>query len=581
MAPLQIMAAADPDLLDLPWELPLEEWPDERLAALPRGISRHVVRFVRLSGRVIAVKEINEHLARREYELLRMLNRLDVPCVEPFGVISGRTTRDGEPLDPVLITKHLQFSLPYRALFSQALRPDTASRLIDAAAVLLVRLHLTGFWWGDVSLSNTLFRRDAGAFAAYLVDAETGELHDSLSDGQREHDLDVARVNIAGELMDLAAGAMLEATVDPIEASQLIVDRYRELWGELTEPESFEAGERWRVAARIQRLNFLGFDVGELALSTDVGGTTVQIQPKIVDAGHHSRRLLRLTGLDVGENQARRLLNDLDSYRAATDRQGDDEEIVAHEWLTGVFEPVVRAVPRDLKRKLEPAEVFHEVLEHRWYESERRGHDLTLPEAVQLYVETVLRHKPDEASVLGVDTQAMPVISRPSSWAAEQLSRVAPEPPSTRARALTPGCSPVGPRSRTARCRRPRRRSATRWRRASVSRRRRRRSGGRAGTAPRPRRRRPARPGRPRPPPTTATSRRPRRDRRRGTPPPGSPAAPGSGWEPGRRAPAPPPRPTSSTPPRSCPRPAAAEPPRRGRRRPPWSGRRLPGSAGR
>ena len=70
--------------------------------------------------------------------------------------------------------------------------------------MLLVRLHLAGFFWGDVSLSNTLFRRDAGAFAAYLVDAETGELHDRLSDGQREHDLDIARVNIAGELMDLA-----------------------------------------------------------------------------------------------------------------------------------------------------------------------------------------------------------------------------------------------------------------------------------------------------------------------------------------------------------------------------------------
>ena len=78
----------------------------------------------------------------------------------------------------MLVTKHLQFSLPYRALFSQYLQPDTTRRLIDALAVLLVRLHLTGFYWGDVSLSNTLFRRDAETFAAYLVDAETGDLHD-------------------------------------------------------------------------------------------------------------------------------------------------------------------------------------------------------------------------------------------------------------------------------------------------------------------------------------------------------------------------------------------------------------------
>ena len=169
-------ARLDPALLDLPWDVPLEEWPKELLAALPRGISRHVVRFVRLSGRVLAVKEIKAELALREYNMLRMLQRLDQPCVVPLGVVKGRLDADGRPLDACLITAHLQFSLPYRALYSQTLRPDTAARLIDALAVLLVRLHLCGFWWGDVSLSNTLFRRDAGAFAAYLVDAETGEL---------------------------------------------------------------------------------------------------------------------------------------------------------------------------------------------------------------------------------------------------------------------------------------------------------------------------------------------------------------------------------------------------------------------
>ncbi|MGN6302182.1 MAG: DUF4032 domain-containing protein, partial [Angustibacter sp.] len=402
----------DPALLDLPWHLPLADWPESQLAALPRGISRHVVRFARLSGRVIAVTEIGEDLARREYGLLRLLRRLDVPAVEPVGVITGRMDAEGNPLDPALVTRHLQFSLPYRALFSQTLRPDTATRLVDALAVLLVRLHLTGFFWGDVSLSNTLFRRDAGSFAAYLVDAETGELRETLSDGQREHDLEIARVNIAGELMDLQAGGALEEEADPVAVSERIIHRYRSLWGELTAPESFEQGERWRVDARIRRLNELGFDVGELAIVTDIEGGTVQIQPKGVDAGHHSRRLLRLTGLDVGENQARRLLNDLDSYRAATDRQGDSEELVAHDWLSHVFEPVVRAVPQQLGSKLEPAEVFHEVLEHRWYLSERRGRDVPLREVVDDYVRTVLPKKPDEAAILGVDTQEMPVLPK-------------------------------------------------------------------------------------------------------------------------------------------------------------------------
>ncbi len=409
---LQITSAdPDPALLDLPWSVPLEEWPQRHLAALPRGISRHVVRFVRHGEAVLAVKEIGEALARREYALLRMLRRLGLPTVEPLGVVTGRHAPDGTPLDPALITRHLQFSLPYRALFSQALRQDTAARLVDALAVLLVRLHVAGFYWGDVSLSNTLFRRDAGAFAAYLVDAETGDLHDRLSDGQRGYDVELASMNIAGELMDLQAGELFDVDADVVAVAARIARRYEALWRELTEPESFEPGDRWRVDARIRRLNDLGFDVGELEISTDLDGTRVRVEPKVVDAGHHSRRLLRLTGLDVEENQARRLLNDLDAYAAATDAQAESEEIVAHRWLSECFEPVLRSVPRPLAHKLEPAEIYHEVLEHRWYMSEARHTDVGLAEAVASYVASVLPGKPDEQSILGVDTQEMPVLA--------------------------------------------------------------------------------------------------------------------------------------------------------------------------
>lgn len=398
-----------PALLGLPWRLPLEEWPEEILAALPRGISRHIVRFTRVEGRVVAVKEIKGDIARREYEMLRMLRRLDQPVVEPIGVVDGRIDLAGEPLDACLLTRHLQFSLPYRAMMSQTLRADTATRLLDALAALLVRLHLVGFWWGDVSLSNTLFKRNAGAFAAYLVDAETGELHDSLSDGQREHDLDIARVNIAGELMDLQAGGFVDERIDPVDISALILERYDLLWREVTAVERFDASKLFKVDDRIRRLNDLGFDVDELSMTTDIDGTSVQIQPKVVDAGHHSRRLLRLTGLDVEDNQARRLLNDLDSYQAATDRQNDDEEQVAHDWLTACYEPVIRAVPPELRGKLEPAEIFHEVLENRWYLSEAADHDVSIGDATQDYVRRILPAKPDEAAVVGVDTMSIPV----------------------------------------------------------------------------------------------------------------------------------------------------------------------------
>ncbi|NQX29797.1 DUF4032 domain-containing protein [Microbacteriaceae bacterium VKM Ac-2854] len=401
-------ATVDPALLDLPWQLSLMEWPDEYIAALPKGISRHTVRFAHLSGHVIAVKETTAEMAKREYEMLRTLQRMDVPCVEPGAVISNRTNDEGELLPAVLVTRHLKFSLPYRALFSQTLRPDTATRLVDALALLLVRLHIIGFFWGDVSLSNTLFRRDAGAFAAYLVDAETGQLYTGgLSNGQRENDLEIARVNIAGELLDLEAGGRVDDDLDPITVSDGIVAAYRSLWKELTGAESFATSERWRINDRVNRLNDLGFDIEELAIKTDEAGSTVRIQPKVVDAGHHQRRLLRLTGLDAQENQARRLLNDLDSYSAAYGKQDLDEEMVAHEWLAQVFEPVIRSIPRDLKGRLEPAEMFHQLLEHRWFMSQQQARDVPLAEAVTAYVKDVLRHRRDEATVIAPPTEAI------------------------------------------------------------------------------------------------------------------------------------------------------------------------------
>jgi hypothetical protein len=394
-------APDDPDLLFLPWDVPLEEWPADRLVALPRGISRHVVRFVRLHGVVYAIKEVPERLARREYQLLRDLERLGVPAVEAVAVVDGRASSTGESLEPALVTKHLQFSLPYRALFSSTLRPDTANRLLDALSLLLVQLHVVGFSWNDCSLSNTLFRRDAGAFAAYLVDAETGELHPSLSPGQRDYDLEVARTNIFGELSDLEAGGMLHESIEPLHTSDAVVRRYSLLWDELRKPLEVGPGERYLVDAHVRRLNDLGFDVAEMEVSREMGGPAVRVQPKVVDAGHHSRRLLRLTGLDVQENQARRLLNDLDTFRAELAMPEADEGVAAHRWVTEVFEPVVADIPRDQRGKLEPAEVFHEVLEHRWFLSERAGHDVGLDVATDAYVRDVLRAKPVEAAVLG------------------------------------------------------------------------------------------------------------------------------------------------------------------------------------
>ena len=401
---LRIVASRpDPALVTLPWSTPLEQWDDEVVVPLPRGLSRHVVRIVQLRDRIYAVKETQQEIAFREYRLLRDLQRLALPAVVPQGVVTGRTTAEGEELPAALLTQHLRFSLPYRSLFQHGLAPEQVPSLVDALVVLLVRLHLADFYWGDVSLSNVLFRRDAGGFAAYLVDAETGELKPTLSDRLREHDVTLGTENVYAELLDLAASGA--AGLDPDAVVERLRSRYDQLWHELTAREQFSAGEMWRIEQRIERLNDLGFDVEEVDIVTDFDGDQVTLQPRVVELGHHARELRQLTGLVVEDAQARRMLNDIAAYTASRGYGRLDREVVAQRWLHEIWEPIVAMIPPEQQGKLEPAEMFHEILVHRWFLSEQAGESVRLLDAARSYVATVLGEKPDEAIAADADAQ--------------------------------------------------------------------------------------------------------------------------------------------------------------------------------
>jgi hypothetical protein len=389
----------DPALVRLPWDVPLEEWGDDLVLPLPRGLSRHVVRFVRVGEHSCAVKETDELIARKEYHLLRDLQRLNLPTVVPQAVVTGRKDQAGEWLPSALVTRQLRWSLPYRALFSRGMRADSLPALIDALVVLLVRLHLAGFYWGDVSLSNALFRRSAGEFAAYLVDAETGELRPELSARQRDYDLTVGTENVFAELMDLQGANLLEQHIDPGEVVERLSERYGVLWDALTEARTFGADELWRMEQWLESLNKLGFDVDEMDILDEAEGSGFRVQPRVVEAGHHSRELRALTGLDVEEAQARRLLNDLASFSAHIGDPDSPREVIAHRWLTEIYEPLVAMMPASQRGRMEEAEFYHEVLEHRWYLSERSGREANIFDTAADYVATVLRDRPEEPAL--------------------------------------------------------------------------------------------------------------------------------------------------------------------------------------
>ena len=392
---LQIASPGEfPPGLDLPWQVPLERWEHPDLVRLTRGISRNVVRFVAHRDAVYAVKEMHERLAEREYGLLRSLVELGLPVVEP---VCLATERAGEGARGLLVTRYLDHSLPLRSLISGGASAGQAANLIDAVGDLLVRLHLAGFFWGDCSLSNTLFRLDAGHYAAYLVDAETGELHPSLSDGQRAHDLLIASENIAGELMDLQEGYGLPELIDPVGLAGTLAPAYERLWEEIQRVEVYPANRQDLVEARLRHLNALGFDIEEMEIETLPEGL-IQVRARPAEGGHHRRLVRQLLGLDAQENQARRLLNDMYAYRAwQTGVQGKDVPVVvsAYRWLHEIYRPTLEAVPAEQREKLEDPEIFHQILEHRWYMSEREGREVALDEVIPSYVKNILEPMPE------------------------------------------------------------------------------------------------------------------------------------------------------------------------------------------
>ena len=402
-----------PDVAELPVGVRLANW---ELPGIHRvlGVHRHEVKLVELGEVSYVVKELPDELAEREYRLLRQLADDGLPTVEVVATVTGRV--DDGPIDGLLITRHLDYSLPYRSLLSgRGLTiPFLGERLLDALVGLLVRLHLAGFFWGDCSLNNALFRRDAGTLSAYVIDVETGERHDRLTDGQRSLDLMIATDNVAGGLLDLQEAGRLTAEIDPFTVAQTIESRYADLWTELTGSEEFDpsgpADTHLRLRRRLDRLHGLGFDAEEIDVLTTDGDRSIRIVPRVVEHGFHAERLKGLTGLATGENQARRMLADIREYTADLQAEGTPvpESVAAVRWLDRRFEPIIAAIPGHLLVRLEAAEIFHQLLEHRWYLAERQGHDVSLEEALPSYLDEILVTSPDERLQLDELTAEIP-----------------------------------------------------------------------------------------------------------------------------------------------------------------------------
>jgi hypothetical protein len=378
-----VVRGGHPDFLDLPWEQSLAEWKHPRRLLLPKGISRHEVHFYGYETGTYAIKELPLRPARHEYAILRELEDMHAPAVKPVGLVERPWLDPHAESAAAVITRYLDYGFSYRELLSGPGFGERRNQMLNAFAELLVEMHLLGCYWGDCSLSNVLYRYDANAIEVTMVDAETSEIHPSLTDGQRESDIEIMITNVAGGMSDIAASHGIDLDKADIALGEDITARYRTLWNEVNEAPLVGPDERYLITERINRLNGLGFEVADVELVPEADGHRLRIQLKVAGRNYHSHRLRELTGVDAAENQARQILSDLHYFEASRDTQtATQKPVTAVRWRVEVFEPfLARLQALKDRRTDDPVQAYTDFLHHRYLMSTDSGRDVPNEEA--------------------------------------------------------------------------------------------------------------------------------------------------------------------------------------------------------
>ena len=392
--PIFSLRSSTPDFRDLPWHLPVAAWPgvETRLEEVPCGLHRHPVLFVNQGGEIYAIKELPSGLAAQEDALLEQIQEMGLPGVQPMGHVSTHT----QPRGPasVLITRYLDRSLPYRSLFLTSGLMRYREALLDSITGLLVQLHLAGVYWGDCSLSNLLFRRDDGALQAYLVDAETAEFHPGrLPPDRRLYDLEIMEDNIDGELSELLAEGTLAEGIPVSEIGAYIRLRYQRLWEEITREIIFHPDERYRIQERIRALNELGFSVGAVQLDESGGSDQVRLRVQVTDRNFHRRQLEGLTGITAEDHQAHKMMNEIQEIKAMLSYEHNRStplSAAAYHWMEHIYSPTVERLLPYAGSKITAPELYCQVLEHKWFLSERQQRDVGREAAAEDYLQQIL-----------------------------------------------------------------------------------------------------------------------------------------------------------------------------------------------
>lgn len=352
-----------------PWHKPLEEWnrSEANFLQIKSGLSRHLVRFVRVRRKSFAIKETSAETALREFAAYSRLRQMKIPTLLPVGTVIrdegdvAVETEIGKQIEHhetgYIVTQLLEFAIPNYFLFRRAFTKTNRARIWDTIIRLFVELHIKGVYWGDASLSNMMivFAKEEvpeiglrTVLRALLADAETVEFYPKLSMQMRIADIENFLESMAWTEADMRSSGLLRDPLLTTEDQKYILNRYRDLFAVEQEALSFE------LITKI--------DIDKLLGTFQVPGQSKALLQHIYE---HKWYLSERKGNEIAINEA------------------------AHDWYINVFKPVIGLFAKHAVLDEFPdrtaSSLYLDIMLHKYYLSEQIGSDVGLLAALESY----------------------------------------------------------------------------------------------------------------------------------------------------------------------------------------------------
>ena len=362
---------------DFPWTKEIETWEGYRFVERRKGESRHTLFFLRTDKGDVVIKRTSSESAEKEYYTYNKLISMGIPTIMPIGF--AKKHKDGVE-EGYLLTLYEKGSLPESHLMRLLKSEQYRDLVWNSIIALLVVMHLKGIFWGDPSLDNILVKFYKTKVEALLVDTETVQLYDYISEEKEKEDLERM-------FESLFAYSFVNDEFDERlfeKRKQYIEKRYNKLKKILNDELNIEKEDYFKLVKRVDDLFLLGYTVKPEGFSPKL---KVMFKPVTPRKGWFVQMLEDMLGVSFTPEQSKKIFKEILQYRYRMSKSRKTEMKLgdaARDWYQHRFLPARRVFKQYFPDE-NPVKIYLEILTHKWFLSEKAGKGVGIVEAAKDY----------------------------------------------------------------------------------------------------------------------------------------------------------------------------------------------------